>query len=258
MPVFICPNCRTRSVDIDRYEGFTTNSPQCRNCGFGFLFQLLEDYYPAPSTGFVVCDREARVLAVGRGVFELTGYREADLIGRDVAAALSLSDRGPLELVREYLGRPKFFAEIAERIDRPGVATGLVVTPVGGDIVFVEANVVPGKKELRITGQLGGTLDHPAMFVSMNVLGSMVLDIDGPRLPARFVDAAATVRDDFAIVKGPGGGTTSAEARLVIDLRMEPAQPNPFRNDTQLVYALPERGSVRLSLHDAAGRRIFP
>ncbi len=59
------------------------------------------------------------------------------------------------ERVAAYLGRPKFHAEVAERIDRPGVATGLVVTPVGGDIVFVEASVMPGKKELRITGQLG-------------------------------------------------------------------------------------------------------
>jgi PAS domain S-box-containing protein len=102
MPVFICPNCRTRSVDVDGYEGFTSNAPQCRTCGFGFLFQLLEDYYPAPSTGFVVCDRQARILAVGRGVFELTGYREADLLGRDLPSALALSDSGPLELVREW------------------------------------------------------------------------------------------------------------------------------------------------------------
>ena len=102
MPVFICPNCRERTVDVDGYEGFTTNVPQCRNCGFGFLFQLLEDYYPAPSTGFVVCDRDARVLAVGRGVFELTGFREPDLIGRDVGTAFHLSDTAPLELVREW------------------------------------------------------------------------------------------------------------------------------------------------------------
>jgi PAS domain S-box-containing protein len=102
MPVFICPNCRARSVDVDGVEGFTNNVPQCRNCGFGFLFQLLEDYYPAPSTAFVVCDREARVLAVGRGVFELTGYREADLIGQDVSSALALSDTEPLELVQEW------------------------------------------------------------------------------------------------------------------------------------------------------------
>ena len=43
-----------------------------RHCGFGFLFQLLDDYYPAPATGFVVCDRDGRVLALGRGVFELS------------------------------------------------------------------------------------------------------------------------------------------------------------------------------------------
>ena len=102
MPVFICPNCRTRSVDVDGYEGFTSNTPQCRNCGFGFLFQLLEDYYPAPETGFVVCDRDTRVLAAGRGVFELTGYRTADLIGRQVTEALGLSDSAPIEVVREW------------------------------------------------------------------------------------------------------------------------------------------------------------
>lgn len=102
MPYFICPNCRRRSVDHDGREGFTAQAVQCRTCGFGFLFELLEDYYPAPETGFVVCDREARVLAVGRGVFELTGYRDGDLMGRDVSQALGLSDPGPIEIVREW------------------------------------------------------------------------------------------------------------------------------------------------------------
>ncbi len=102
MPIYICPNCKRRSVDLDGYEGFTTQAVQCRHCAFGFLFRLLEDYYPAPETGFVVCDRDARVLAAGRGVFELTGYRDADLLGRDVAEALGLSDTSPIELVREW------------------------------------------------------------------------------------------------------------------------------------------------------------
>jgi hypothetical protein len=102
VPVFICPNCKSRSVDLDGYEGFSTQAVQCRNCGFGFLFQLLEDYYPAPETGFVVCDQEARVLAAGRGVFELTGFRDGDLLGRPVADALSLSDASPIEVVREW------------------------------------------------------------------------------------------------------------------------------------------------------------
>ena len=102
MPYFICPNCRRRSVDSDGREGFSDQAVQCRSCGFGFLFQLLDDYYPAPETGFVVCDRDARVLAVGRGVFELTGYRIGDLMGRDIAEALALSDASPLEIVREW------------------------------------------------------------------------------------------------------------------------------------------------------------
>jgi hypothetical protein len=102
VPVFICPNCRERSIDLDGVDGFSGQVPQCRSCGFGFLFQLLEDYYPAPSTGFVVCDRDARVLAAGRGVFELTGFREADLIGRDLATAFTLSNASPLDVVREW------------------------------------------------------------------------------------------------------------------------------------------------------------
>jgi hypothetical protein len=102
MPIFICPNCRERSVDTDGLEGFSAQAAQCRSCGFGFLFQLLEDYYPAPATGFVVCDAQARVLAAGRGVFELTGYRDADLLGRDVVEALGLSDGVSVDTVREW------------------------------------------------------------------------------------------------------------------------------------------------------------
>ena len=66
----------------------------------------MDDYYPAPTTGFVVCDREGRILAVGRGVFELTGYREGDLMGKEVVEALHLSgfeqDRNPVALALEW------------------------------------------------------------------------------------------------------------------------------------------------------------
>jgi PAS domain-containing protein len=90
MAYFICPNCKNRSIDNDGREGLLDEPPSCQRCGFGFLFELLDDYYPAPGAGFVVCDREARVLATGRGVFELTGYQEPELIGRDVIDALGL------------------------------------------------------------------------------------------------------------------------------------------------------------------------
>jgi hypothetical protein len=87
---YICPNCKRRVVDTDGREGLTHQPVGCTNCGFGFLFELLEDYYPGPNTGFIVCDRGERIIAVGRGVLELTGHREKDLLGHDLAEALAL------------------------------------------------------------------------------------------------------------------------------------------------------------------------
>ena len=102
MPHYICPRCKERTVDIDAREGFSSDEPDCRHCGFGFLFELLDDYFPAAATGFIVCDQEARVLATGRGVFELTGFMEEELMGRDVVEALQFSSGEPVALVREW------------------------------------------------------------------------------------------------------------------------------------------------------------
>jgi PAS domain S-box-containing protein len=106
MPYYICPNCKERSVDTDGREGFSTQAPACRSCSFGFLFELEHDYYPSPTAGLVACDREGRILAAGRGVFELTGFREQDLIGRPVGEAFSLGGfadgRDPVALSLEW------------------------------------------------------------------------------------------------------------------------------------------------------------
>jgi PAS domain S-box-containing protein len=106
VPYFICPNCKDRSIDIDAVEGFSERPVACARCGFGFLFQLLDDYYPAPNVGLVVCDQQGRILALGRGVFELTGYEEQQLLGRDVREGLGLSgypaDRDPAKLSLEW------------------------------------------------------------------------------------------------------------------------------------------------------------
>jgi PAS domain-containing protein len=106
MAFYICPNCKQRTVDIDGVEGFSRQSVACRRCGFGFLFELMEDYYPAPTTGLVACDAKGRILALGRGVFELTGYGDGDLLGRDVVDALQLQGfeegKNPAVLAREW------------------------------------------------------------------------------------------------------------------------------------------------------------
>ena len=106
MPFFICPNCKNRSLDHDGRQGILDHAVACERCGFGFLFELLDDYYPAPNTGLVACDRDGRIIAAGRGVFELTGYQEGDLMGRNVVDAFGLAgfedDKSPVALALEW------------------------------------------------------------------------------------------------------------------------------------------------------------
>jgi len=90
MPNFICPNCGNRSISQDRTAGFRDRPRGCTNCGFGFLFELLDDYYPAPNAAFVVTDADARVIGSGRGVRELTGLGETEMIGQPVREVLGL------------------------------------------------------------------------------------------------------------------------------------------------------------------------
>jgi hypothetical protein len=90
MPFFICPNCGNRELSADRTAGFSSRPKGCSKCGFGFVFELLDDYYPAPNAAFFVCDRQARVIDAGRGSFELTGLTDEDVIGRPVQEVLGL------------------------------------------------------------------------------------------------------------------------------------------------------------------------
>jgi ATP-dependent Lon protease len=66
--------------------------------------------------------------------------------------------------VREYLGKPRFHFEAALRTEKPGVATGLAWTPGGGDVLFIEATLMPGKDRLTLTGQLGDVMKESAQI----------------------------------------------------------------------------------------------
>jgi hypothetical protein len=88
--LFICPNCGKRSTETDRTAGFSRQAKGCSNCGFGFLFELLDDYYPAPNAAFFVCNQEGKVIGCGRGSFELTGLNDEVIMGRDVNDVLGL------------------------------------------------------------------------------------------------------------------------------------------------------------------------
>jgi ATP-dependent Lon protease len=102
--------------------------------------------------------------------------REIGRVARKVATKVAGSDQpsadgqeqnafaiGPDE-VREYLGKPKFHFEAAQRTEKAGVATGLAVTAVGGDVLFIEAACMPGKDRLTLTGQLGDVMKESAQI----------------------------------------------------------------------------------------------
>ncbi len=94
--------------------------------------------------------------------------REIGSLCRKVAKQIAEGKETPIsvtaEQVPEYLGQQRFFEEVAERIDRPGIATGLTWTPVGGEIIFIEAATMPSKQsQLTLTGQLGDVMKESAM-----------------------------------------------------------------------------------------------
>jgi ATP-dependent Lon protease len=82
----------------------------------------------------------------------------------EVAAGKAASPDITPERVREYLGKQKFFFDAALRTEIPGVATGLAWTPVGGDVLFVEATKMPGSGNLTLTGQLGDVMKESAQI----------------------------------------------------------------------------------------------
>src|SRR3712207_1300732 len=93
--------------------------------------------------------------------------RELGTVLRKVATSIASAKRtAPVdldtELVRDALGRQKFFQEAAIRTAVPGVATGLAFTPVGGDVLFIEANAMKGGTGLTLTGQLGDVMKESA------------------------------------------------------------------------------------------------
>ena len=95
--------------------------------------------------------------------------REIGTICRKLARVVAEDDAGARrrfrvdpKKVRELLGRPRVYAEVKRRTSDPGVATGLAWTPVGGDILFVEASAMPGSGHVTVTGQLGDVMRESA------------------------------------------------------------------------------------------------
>jgi ATP-dependent Lon protease len=168
--------------------------------------------------------------------------REIATVARKVARRLAEGATGTVrvtpEAVTEYLGRPHFFDEVAERTDRPGVATGLAWTPTGGDVLFVEATMMPSREEtLLLTGMLGDVMRESAQAAASYVwsnaerLGIDPHAFEGKRLHVH-VPAGAIPKD------GPSAGVTMVTAIASLALG------RPVRSDVAMTGEITLRGKV--------------
>jgi ATP-dependent Lon protease len=147
--------------------------------------------------------REAGVRDLQRKLANLCrAMAEKVLAGKDTA----LSVRIEVADLEEVLGSERFVHEVAERINPPGVATGLAWTPQGGEILFIEANLMPGKGNLILTGQLGDVMKEStqiALSLVRSRLAHVIPDFHFERNDIHVhVPAGATPKD------GPSAGIT--------------------------------------------------
>jgi ATP-dependent Lon protease len=168
--------------------------------------------------------------------------REIAAVARKVARRIAEGQREPIRItadnLAEYLGRPRFFDEVAERTTRPGVATGLAWTPVGGDVLFVEVTMMPSSEErLVLTGMLGDVMRESAQAaVSYVWSNAEALDIDPKFFEHRtihvHVPAGAIPKD------GPSAGVTIMTALASLATR------RPVRSDLAMTGEITLRGKV--------------
>jgi ATP-dependent Lon protease len=141
------------------------------------------------------------------------------------------------EKVAEFLGKPRYFFEAAERTEIPGVATGVAWTPTGGDIVFVEATKMPGKKGFTLTGQLGDIMKESAQ-AALSYVRSKAKELGIAEGFFEENDIHIHVPTGAMPKDGPSAGVTMATALASLLLN------KPVRSDVGMTGEITLRGQV--------------
>ena len=179
--------------------------------------------------------REAGVRQLEREIASLTRKAARKIVSHNNGAALTVKIDG--KDLEGYLGHPRYISESAEKIHEFGIATGLAWTPVGGDVLFIEATRMRGRGQLLLTGSLGDVMKESAQ-TSVSYLRSQAkkleLDLDdyGKFDFHIHVPAGATPKD------GPSAGVTicAALASLLTKRRV--------RSDVAMTGEISLRGRV--------------
>ena len=168
---------------------------------------------------------ERQIATVARGVV------------RDVAEETITAATVKRDNLTKYLGHQKFFADVAERLNRPGIAVGLAWTPVGGEILFVEATRMPGKGQLILTGQLGDVMKESVQaamsFIASNGKKLGIAEDFRTRSDIHVHVPAGAIPKD-----GPSAGVTMLTALTSL------LTGRPVRSDIAMTGEITLRGAV--------------
>jgi ATP-dependent Lon protease len=210
------PSALLDRMEVIRFDGYTVQEKVGIARGHLWPRQVERNGLRAEEVGvsddvlrLVIADytREAGVRQLERELGKLLRKTATRIASADQPTPIAIDEAA----MRDALGRAKVFHEAAIRTAVPGVATGLAVTGVGGDVLFVEAASMPGKGGLLLTGQLGEVMKESARIALSYVRShASELGIDEPSLDGRelhvHVPAGAIPKD------GPSAGITMVTA----------------------------------------------
>ena len=154
-----------------------------------------------------------------------------------VAQGKSFSEEISATKVTEYLGVPRFRPTLAEEQNEIGVATGLAWTEVGGEILVIEATLMPGKGRLTLTGKLGDVMQESAQ-AAMSYVRSKANEYHIPKNFTRTTDVHVHIPEGAIPKDGPSAGITLATALVSALARV------PVRKDVAMTGEITLRGKV--------------
>ena len=210
------PTALLDRMEVIRFDGYTVDEKVTIARGYLWPRQLSRNGLNADEVEItdavlesIVSEytREAGVRQLERELGKVLRKTATRLVADGVETPIQID----LDVVRDALGRQRFYQESAERTAVPGVATGLAVTGTGGDVLFVEATSMKGKDELVLTGQLGDVMKESAR-IALSYIRSHAeqLGIDEEVFDERsfhvHVPAGAIPKD------GPSAGITMSTA----------------------------------------------
>jgi ATP-dependent Lon protease len=221
--IFICtgnyleaiPGPLRDRMEVIQLSGYTEHEKIAIAQGYLIPRQIKENGLHTDEVKFT----EAALMQIIRDYTREAGVRnlerEIGRVSRKLATKIAEGASAEVTIdaadVQSYLGKPHFFAEIALRMQMPGVATGLAWTPAGGDIMFIEATQMKGGRGFQLTGQLGDVMRESAQ-AALSYIRSRSEQL---KLPSDYfaehdihlhVPAGAVPKD------GPSAGVTMATA----------------------------------------------